>query len=105
MSWQRRGERRYFYHSKREGKRIRNRYFGRGPAAELLAEQASATRRAREEVAKLAGELEPPDGLLAALEDGADRLLEATLLSLGYYRQCRRWRGPRRVRRIANPCR
>jgi hypothetical protein len=40
--------------------------------------------------------------LIAAVDQGAMKLLEATLLGQGYYRSCRHWRGPRRVRALTH---
>ncbi|QEH32108.1 hypothetical protein OJF2_05770 [Aquisphaera giovannonii] len=104
MGWQRRGNTLYYYAPRREGGRVRNRYFGRGPEAEALARQADAARRERDHVAGLKRLLGCPDALVEELAGGADRLLEVTLLVSGYHRRDRRWR-PRHVRHADVPAR
>jgi hypothetical protein len=105
MGWQRRGSRTYYYWPKWSEGRARNEYVGRGPLAELLAEETenrrSEQRRARQELDSIRERLRPLDELLQRLERVTFRLIEAELRSRGYYRSHRNWRGARRAREFA----
>ncbi len=104
MGWQGRDSRRYFYLARRRNGRQENVYFGRGPLAELAAVQVEEGKSRRDEVRQeirtMRDELRTLDSLIATVDQGAARLLEATLLGQGYYRSHRRWRGARRVRNL-----
>jgi hypothetical protein len=104
MGWQRRDSRRYFYLARRRNGRQENVYLGKGPIAELAAakveERKSRRAEARKELRTIQDDLRPLDRLIATVDRGAARLLEATLLGQGYYRDDRRWRGARRVRAL-----
>ena len=105
MGWQGRDSRRYFYLARRRNGRQENVYFGRGPLAELAAakveERKSRRDEARKEIRTIQDDMRPLDRLIATVDQGVARLLEATLLGQGYYRDDRRWRGTRRVRAFA----
>jgi hypothetical protein len=105
MGWQGRDNRRYFYLARRRNGRQENVYIGKGAIAELAAakleEDKSRRNQARNEIRTARDELRALDSLIATVEQGVARLLEATLLGQGYYRDDRRWRGARRVRALA----
>ena len=105
MGWQGRDSRRYFYLARRRNGRQESVYFGRGPLAALAAakveERKSRRDEAREELRTIQDDLRTFDTLIATVDQGVARLLEATLLGQGYYRDDRRWRGARRVRALA----
>jgi hypothetical protein len=105
MGWQRRGSRTYYYLPKWSEGRARNEYVGRGPLAEMLADEAknrrSEQRRARQEVRSIQENLQPLDELLRRLEQETVRLAEAELRSRGYRLCHRNWRGVRHARELA----
>jgi hypothetical protein len=105
MGWQGRDGRRYFYLARRRNGRQENVYIGRGTLAELASaklEDAKARRDLeRTELNTIQGELRSLDSLITAVDQGVARLVEATLLGQGYYRDNRRWRGARRVRALS----
>lgn len=106
MGWQTHDGRCYFYLAIRREGRPRNIYMGSGTQAELAAaklEQSRSRRyRDRMEILQIQDELRPLDNLINTLDEGASRLLEASLLGEGYYRDNRRWRGARRVRALSS---
>jgi hypothetical protein len=105
MGWQRRGSRLYFYQSRWSQGRSHNEYVGRGPIAELVADEIENRRseqgRVRQELSAMRETLLPVDQLMRQLERGAARLIEAELWSLGFYRCSRNWRGVRHARELA----
>jgi hypothetical protein len=60
-----------------------------------------ARQAQRQELHSLAQAMKPIDELQEQLERAASRMLDATLLSAGFYRQHRNWRGIRRARILA----
>ena len=102
MGWQGREGRRYYYLARRRNGRQENIYLGRGPLAELAAARVEEGKSRREEVRKEVSatkdELPTLDSLIAVVDRGVARLLEATLMAQGYYRSHGNWRGARRVR-------
>jgi len=105
MGWQRRGSKVYFYRPEWSEGQPRNKYVGRGPLAELLADETenrrSKQRRARQELRAIRESLRPIDELMRELERGTAQLIEAELSSLGFYRSHGNWRGARRARSLA----
>jgi hypothetical protein len=105
MGWQRRGAKTYFYRSEWSEGRARNLYVGHGPAAELLADEIENRRfeqgRVRQELRAIRESFRPVDELMRQLDQGAARLIEAELRSLGFYHSHRNWRGTRRARSLA----
>src|SRR4051794_2850735 len=87
MAWEWRGDRTYYYRSVRPGTRVREAYFGGGPAGELAAAvEADARARRAAEGHALAAErrrLGPADGALRALEAACALMADATLLAAG----------------------
>ena len=106
MGWQGRDSRRYFYLARRRNGRQENVYFGRGPIAELAAakvEERKARRdEARKEIRTIQDDLRTLDSLIATVDRGVARLLEAKLMGQGFYLSHRRWRGARRVRNLSS---
>ena len=105
MGWQRRGSKNYFYRSEWSEGRARNKYVGRGPVAELLADEIenrqSEQRSARQELRAIRESLLPADELMRQLERGTERLIEAEMRSLGFHLSHRNWRGIKRARSLA----
>ena len=105
MGWQRRGTKVYFYQAKWSEGRARNKYVGRGPLADLLAEEIenrqSEQRSSRQELRSTRAELRLVDELMQQLDRETTRLIEAELRSFGYYLSHRNWRGARRARALA----
>ena len=106
MGWQGRDSRRYFYLARRRNGRQENVYFGKGPVAELAAakleEDKSRRNQVRNELRAARDELRALDSLIATVDRGVARLLEAKLMGQGYYVSHRRWRGARRVRALSS---
>src|SRR6516225_9705875 len=88
MGWQRRGSRLYFYQSRWSEGRSHNEYVGRGPVAELVADEIQNRRseqgHASQEFFAIRESLLPVDELMRQLDQGAARLIEAELRSLGF---------------------
>src|SRR6516165_11706308 len=84
MGWQGRDRRRYFYLARRRNGRQENVYFGKGPLAELAAakvEERKARRdEARKEIRTIQDDLWALDSLIATVDQGVARLLEAKLM-------------------------
>ena len=99
MAWEKRGRRRYYFRSVREGTVVRKLYFGCG----LRAQQAAAedaevkARRAadRAELKRLQALLEEPERLAAELDESVNVLVEVALYGAGL--RCRKgeWRRKR----------
>jgi hypothetical protein len=106
MGWQGRDSRRYFYLARRRNGRQENVYLGKGLVAELAAakleEDNSRRDQVRNEIRAARDELRALDSLIATVDRGVARLLEATLMGQGYYVSHRRWRGARRVRALSS---
>src|SRR5438046_2943549 len=97
MSWQSRGQQRYFYRSVRLGGRVRCWYFGRGPAAELADAEEQLRRlerlEARERRRASLARQQAADAALDRLCEAAALLARAALLAAGYHRHARgNWR-------------
>jgi len=105
VGWQRRGSRSYFYQPVWSEGRARNLYGGRGALAELLADQIENRRSeqglVRQELRAIRESLLPVDELMRELERETERLIEAEVRSLGFYRSHGNWRGARRARSLA----
>jgi hypothetical protein len=96
MAWDNRGTRRYFYRSRRVGKRVVRDYFGAGPLGELAALLVGELRRARNRHARRAARLDDADGPFRLYHDLLDQAAAAHLLAAGFHRHDR---GPWRRRR------
>jgi hypothetical protein len=111
MAWEHRSRgRAYYYFRCRMLGRVRRMYMGKGPLAELAAQAVAdrkAARLAEREVLRAEKlRLEPLERTMAALVDGCDDLLSATLTAAGYYRHYRgAWRRRHETRvKWAGPC-
>ncbi len=97
MSWEIRGDRRYYYRARKVGGRVVKEYVGAGLLAELAARQDTRTREARAASARArqaerAG-LEAVDGELTDIDDAIETLSRASLVLSGYHRHQRgTWR-------------
>jgi hypothetical protein len=103
MAWEQRGNRRYYYRKRREGKRVISEYQGTGDLAELTAkidqiEQEQEQERRQAWAAKKA-EVEAVDAVLADYNNLVQAMTDATLLLAGYRKHKRQWRKIRNVRK------
>jgi hypothetical protein len=102
MARDRRG---YLYRSFRDGGRVRRRYFGKGPVADLVAQLEAAIVAARaDECRRQAAEwrrelerLRSIDNLVEQLAGLAERAAHLALLATGHHQHKRQWRRRRRV--------
>ena len=97
MAWEQRGDRAYYYRSVRAGGRVVKEYAGGGLAGVLAAEFEAERREQRDhERAGIEREREKCTALeqpTRELDDLADLLMSATLLTAGYHRHDRgAWR-------------
>ena len=97
MSWNQRGSGRYYYRSRREGKRVFREYYGRGPAALAVAELDAAERdQQKAPAAQEAAErkrFEEADSLVNQWIATARLVQKAVLVSEGFYQHQRgEWR-------------
>ena len=91
MAWDvRAGGKKYYYRSRRDGKRVSRAYFGAGLLAEMAAEiDAEKQAKRREFAARFRAQkarLEPLDQATAELEKITDLALAATLVAAGFHR-------------------
>jgi hypothetical protein len=97
MAWVTRGRRRYYYQPVREGKLVRQVYYGSGPMAELAAE-ADELRRAERRAKAFAwqeeeGQRQAADRSSQQVEGLTDLLMRAALVAAGFHRHDRgAWR-------------
>ena len=101
MSWERKGNRRYYTRSFRVGGRIVRQYIGTGPLAELAATADALKRAQRRSQAEARRRdralLEEADGPLLELNGVADLLTRAALTAAGFHQHERgEWRRKRR---------
>jgi hypothetical protein len=96
VAWELQGNRRYYYRSRREGRRVRREFLGRGPEAELAAaltefrrRQRQAQRDARRADRERWVAASAPLGRLIAL---TELLTEAALAAAGYHGHKGEWR-------------
>lgn len=96
MAWEARGGQLYYYRSKREGRKVRKIYLGRGPAARLAAQQDAEAKRRREAERRELLRLRVQMGQLGAVDDLIERglgvLTTATLYTEGYHEHHGEWR-------------
>ena len=102
MAWVVRGNGRYYYRSRRVGKKFVKDYLGGGLAGEIAARQDAEVlerrRKAKAEVMHLAATLRDVDDLVGELNRGVDMLVAAKLLAAGFHRHGKSWRKKRRER-------
>ena len=97
MAWEQRGNRTYYYRSRKVDGRVVKEYVGAGPTADLIAAYDEAAReRQREERERVRAEARRLADLAAhyeAFSRAADALTTATLLAAGYRQHARgAWR-------------
>lgn len=91
MGWVKRGNRKYYYRSRRVNGRVVKEYLGCGPEAEEAARRDAAEREYRKKSAALAA-------VNNELKERTKLLIAATMYAAGYHRHDRgRWR-KRRVK-------
>ena len=99
MGWERRGNKRFYYKSVREGSRVRRQYFGCGPRAQQAAAHAAMekSRRVadRAELKRLQALLEAPERLATELDECINVLVEAALYGAGLHCRKGEWRRKR----------
>jgi hypothetical protein len=88
MSWQRRGNRSYFYHVVREGGRLRTTYCGNGPEAEAMARERAEARAIREAARESRRRIEANLDRVGRLAEAVGRAMELS----GYYSHRGVWR-------------
>jgi hypothetical protein len=97
MAWEQRGNRRYYYRSRKIGGRVVKEYLGAGAAGLLAAREDEARRRTRDAV-RAALQADRDTFAAAATVHGersraADALMTAALVAAGYHRHDRgHWR-------------
>jgi hypothetical protein len=104
MSWEQRGDKRYYYrHQWQNGRSVRT-YFGTGEAAELAATADALQRVQREREARQWRQEQErraaAEALLIELSEQSDLLVRATLVVAGYHQHDR---GAWRRKRECNP--
>lgn len=96
MAWEPRGNRRFFYRSTRVNGRVVTKYLGKGPAAIAAAAEIAQARKQRQveqaQLRAMENEDAPLDQLMELLQNRADLLLEASLISRGYRQHRGEWR-------------
>lgn len=96
MAWERRGDRRYYYRSRRVGEKVVKEYVGTGPAAEEAARQDAEQRANRKAIrqgeARRSEEFAAVERLVASVAHQAAELVEAAALAAGYHHHHRLWR-------------
>lgn len=96
MAWVARRGRKYYYRSRKVGKKVVKQYLGGGLAAEIAARQDAEVRerrrRAKNEVSQMAATLRDADELLGELDRGVELLVAAELLAAGFHRHGTVWR-------------
>lgn len=94
MTWCRQG--RYYYRSRREGKRVVAEYVGCGDVGAQLAEIEKAKQRqnadARQALREEAEQARQVDAALGDIHLAAEAAASAALLDAGYHRHKRTWR-------------
>ena len=100
MAWEQRGNKSYFYRTRRIGGRVVKIYMGGGRVGEQAAERDAAQRATRamqrRTMHQVQQQYEAVDDQLTTADAEADAITEAMLLAAGYYRHSR---GPWRRRR------
>lgn len=96
MAWIKKGNRKYYYRSRREGDRVISEYMGVGPLAELQAEQDQAERLERQGRMRQQKKrrLEFKEAEQAADRAGnlINMITQAAYLVTGHYTHKRQWR-------------
>src|SRR3954466_12650916 len=97
MPWDVRGDRRYYYRSRREGRRAFRTYVGPGEVGEAAAAAVEAARAERQAAVEARREerarLSDFDAPLQSLCSLSDKLIEASLVAAGYHQHAHgEWR-------------
>jgi len=86
MAWEQRGEKRYYYRSVRNGKKVKKVYFGSGAEATAVAEMMEVSRlerkRRNEKLRVLRQQYQQADAALGELDDAFAPLADAVLLAV-----------------------
>jgi hypothetical protein len=101
MSWEKRGNGRYYYRKRRVGKTVYSEYIGAGPGAELVAalDQKERDRRAAARTAELEAQRADLaiDRELDRLGDIVRTITAAALVAGGYHTHKGQWRQMRKT--------
>ena len=97
MSWERRGNRRYYYRKRREGDRVFSEYVGAGDLAETAATLDALEREFRRAERQRREELRALDAQIDEVCDLIRALTYAALLVSGYHTHKGQWRRKRHV--------
>ena len=100
MGWDHRGEKRYYYRTRRQNGRPVRTYFGTGETAELAATADALVRVRREMDTRKWQQAQEnraaAEALLNELFEGSDLLVHATLIAAGFHQHDRgTWRQKR----------
>ena len=106
MGWRQRGNKRYFYRMRRNGRRVTYEYLGSGPAAaraaEEIADRKTLVRQRAAELNALRESAEPVTSIATQVNREVRLLIDAALLSAGFHQHKRsEWRQRRDRDRIA----
>ena len=86
MAWEQRGEKRYYYRSVRNGKKVKKVYYGSGAEAEAVAEMMEVSRLERERRSQklrvLRQQYQQADAALGKLDDAVELLVDDILLAV-----------------------
>ena len=96
MAWEKRGEQRYYYRARWEGRRSIKTYFGRGPAA-LAAAREDEEKRAARAAQRYAAAIEkarelPARELVTELDSQLNIAVYSALAKAGFHRHGGQWR-------------
>jgi predicted proteasome-type protease len=97
MSWEQRGDRRYYYRKRRDGDRVISEYVGAGELAETAAALDALEREARRAERQSRQEARALDAQIDEVCDLIRALTYAELLVAGYHTHKGQWRRKRHV--------
>jgi len=96
MGWEKRGNQTYYYHKRREGRRVRSEYVGRGDVAqisvEIIQDEQLDRKTGREAIRCARQDEKEMDRQLATTEAAIYALTDAQLHAEGYHKHKGQWR-------------
>jgi hypothetical protein len=85
VSWQKRDAQKYYYRSRREGRRVTHDYFGTVPLASVLAQRDAEERERKQAEVVLRNMFRVGDDAVRRLMAACKELLQAVLLGEGFH--------------------